>query len=100
MLRLRSSFSPHPHPPLPYSPLPNELNTRKHTQKQTAFDTRELEAMKAEELREVATIVTRKLWQNRRVLALTTNRLAAVAVLQTLDRSLCLAVCLSAARRE
>ena len=30
--------------------------------------------------------MARKLWQNRRTLALTSNRLAVVALLQTLDR--------------
>lgn len=37
-------------------------------------------------LQEVATIVARKLWENRRTLALASNRLAVVALLQTLDR--------------
>jgi len=42
--------------------------------------------MKQEEIREVALVVSRKLWQNRRRVALTSNRLAVVALLQTLDR--------------
>mmetsp|Transcript_28986 Transcript_28986/g.42573 ORF Transcript_28986/g.42573 Transcript_28986/m.42573 type:complete len:417 (-) Transcript_28986:48-1298(-) len=55
-------------------------------QKQTSLDTSGLQSMKQEEIREVAMVVSRKLWQNRRRVALTSNRLAVVALLQTLDR--------------
>ena len=37
-------------------------------------------------LQEVAAIVGRKMWKNRQNLALASNRLAVVALLQTLDR--------------
>lgn len=55
-------------------------------QKQTSIETNGLQSMKPEEMREVAQVVTRKLWSNRRRLALTSNRLAVVSLLQTLDR--------------
>lgn len=55
-------------------------------QKQTTFDTASFQSMTQAEQRQVAVIVTRKIWDNRRVIALTTNRLAVVALLQTLDR--------------
>jgi len=55
-------------------------------QKQPSVDAAVLRDMQPQEIREVATIVARKLWENRRTLALASNRLAVVALLQTLDR--------------
>lgn len=55
-------------------------------QEQTAVDASALQSLKPQEVREVALLVSRKLWTRRRELALTTNRLAVVALLQTLDR--------------
>lgn len=55
-------------------------------QEQTKVDASALQSLNPQEVREVALLVSRKLWTRRRELALTTNRLAVVALLQTLDR--------------
>ena len=82
-IRVDSLAPPSPPPPPPPSPLTTAIcclpMRERRRRRRSLF-------REGAQLQEVATIVARKLWQNRRTLALTSNRLAVVALLQTLDR--------------